>query len=182
MTGKTLVFHQAARQRLLDGVNAIAEAVKVTLGPGGRNVIVERSGDTPLIANSGVVVAGSVAVPDSFEEMGVRLLREVATRTSELAGDGTTTATTLAQAIMVEGNKYVAAGFDPMALRRAIESAGQRVFAQLRELARPCSGMDEVRHIATKRRREHWRHRRASRRARWPGWRDQHRRRLEARR
>ncbi|WP_321924651.1 chaperonin GroEL [Paraburkholderia guartelaensis] len=149
MTGKTLVFHQAARQRLLDGVNALAEAVKVTLGPGGRNVIVERSGDTPLIANSGVVVAGSVAVPDSFEELGVRLLREVATRTSELAGDGTTTATTLAQAIMVEGNKYVAAGFDPMALRRAIESAGQRVVARLRKLARPCAGTDEVRHIAT---------------------------------
>ncbi|CAM2188591.1 Chaperonin GroEL [Paraburkholderia sacchari] len=149
MTGKTLVFHQAARQRLLDGVNALAEAVKVTLGPGGRNVIVERRGDTPLIANSGVVVAGSVAVPDAFEEMGVRLLREVATRTSELAGDGTTTATTLAQAIMVEGNKYVAAGFDPMALRRAIEAAGQRVVARLRELARPCAGTDEVRHIAT---------------------------------
>jgi chaperonin GroEL len=149
VTGKTLVFHQEARQRLLDGVNALAEAVKVTLGPGGRNVIVERRDDTPLIANSGVVVAGSVAVPDAFEEMGVRLLREVATRTSELAGDGTTTATTLAQAIMVEGNKYVAAGFDPMALRRAIEAAGQRVVERLRELARPCAGADEVRHIAT---------------------------------
>jgi chaperonin GroEL len=146
---KTLVFHQDARQLLLNGVNALAEAVKVTLGPGGRNVIVERAPGAPLVANSGVVVAGSVDLPDPYEEMGAQLLREVATRTSEVAGDGTTTATTLAQAIVVEGNKCVMAGHDPMALKRAIEDAGKQVVAELHRLARPCSSADEMRQIAT---------------------------------
>lgn len=149
MPAKSLVFHQDARQRLLRGVNAMAEAVKVTLGPGGRNVIVEQPDAAPLVANSGVVVAGSVDLPDPFEEMGARLLREVATRTSEVAGDGTTTATTLAQAIVVEGIKCVTAGHDPMALKRAIETAGKDVVAELHRIARPCASADEMRQIAT---------------------------------
>lgn len=149
MPAKSLVFHQDARQRLLKGVNAMAEAVKVTLGPGGRNVIVEQPDAAPLVANSGVVVAGSVDLPDPFEEMGARLLREVATRTSEVAGDGTTTATTLAQAIVVEGIKCVTAGHDPMALKRAIETAGKDVVAELHRIARPCASADEMRQIAT---------------------------------
>ncbi|MBN3752240.1 chaperonin GroEL [Paraburkholderia sp. Tr-20389] len=149
MSHRTLVFHQDARQLLLNGVNALAEAVKVTLGPGGRNVIVERVPGAPLVANSGVVVAGSVDLSDPYEEMGAQLLREVATRTSEIAGDGTTTATTLAQAIVVEGNKCVTAGHDPMALKRAIEDAGKEVVAELHRLARPCSTVDEMRQIAT---------------------------------
>lgn len=149
MSHKTLVFHQDARQLLLNGVNVLAGAVKVTLGPGGRNVIVERTPGTPLVANSGVVVAGSVDLTDPYEEMGAQLLREVATRTSEVAGDGTTTATTLAQAIVVEGNKCVTAGHDPMALKRAIEDAGKQVVAELHRLARPCSSADEMRQIAT---------------------------------
>ncbi|MEI6002832.1 chaperonin GroEL, partial [Paraburkholderia bengalensis] len=125
------------------------EAVKVTLGPGGRNVIVERVPGAPLVANSGVVVAGAVDLTDPYEEMGAQLLREVATRTSEVAGDGTTTATTLAQAIMVEGNKCVTAGHDPMAIKRAIEDAGKLVIAELHRLARPCASADEMRQIAT---------------------------------
>ncbi|KVD88309.1 molecular chaperone GroEL [Burkholderia ubonensis] len=149
MSAKSLVFHQDARQRLLKGVNAMAEAVKVTLGPGGRNVIVERPDAYPLVANSGVIVAGSVDLPDPFEEMGARLLREVATRTSEVAGDGTTTATTLAQAIVVEGIKCVTAGHDPMALKRAIETAGRDVVAELHRIAKPCATADEMRQIAT---------------------------------
>lgn len=149
MSAKSLVFHQDARQRLLKGVNAIAEAVKVTLGPGGRNVIVERPDAEPLVANSGVIVAGAVDLPDPFEEMGARLLREVATRTSEVAGDGTTTATTLAQAIVVEGIKCVTAGHDPMALKRAIEAAGRDVVAELQRIAKPCASAEEMRQIAT---------------------------------
>lgn len=149
MSHETLVFHQDARQLLLNGVNVLAEAVKVTLGPGGRNVIVERPPGAPLVANSGVVVAGSVDLADPYEEMGAQLLREVATRTSEVAGDGTTTATTLAQAIVIEGNKCVSAGYDPMALKRAIEEAGKRVVEELHRLARPCASADEMRQIAT---------------------------------
>ncbi|NRO96970.1 chaperonin GroEL [Paraburkholderia sp. NMBU_R16] len=149
MSGKTLVFHQRARHLLLNGVNTLAEAVKVTLGPGGRNVIVERAGQAPLVANSGVIVAGSIELPDPFEQMGARLLREVATKTSEVAGDGTTTATTIAQAIMTEGIKCVSSGHDPMALKRAIEHAGRQVIAELHRLALPCSTTDEMRQIAT---------------------------------
>ncbi|RZF23730.1 chaperonin GroEL [Paraburkholderia sp. UYCP14C] len=149
MSNETLVFHHDARQLLLNGVNALAEAVKVTLGPGGRNVIVERPSGVPLVANSGVIVAGSVDLTNPYAEMGAQLLREVATRTSEVAGDGTTTATTLAQAIVVEGNKCVAAGYDPMALKRAIEDAGKQVVEELHRLARPCASADEMRQIAT---------------------------------
>ncbi|ASW03448.1 chaperonin GroEL [Paraburkholderia aromaticivorans] len=149
MSAKSLVFHQSARHLLLDGVNALAEAVKVTLGPGGRNVIVERPGGPPLIANSGVVVARSIELQDPFEAMGAQLLREVATKTSEVAGDGTTTATTLAQAMMIEGMKCVTAGYDPMALKRAIEAAGKSVVEELHRLARPCSTIEEMRQIAT---------------------------------
>ena len=149
MSTKSLVFHQTARHLLLNGVNTLAEAVKVTLGPGGRNVIVERPGRPPVIANSGVVVARSIDLPDPFEAMGAQLLREVATKTSEVAGDGTTTATTLAQAMMVEGMKRVTAGHDPMALKHAIEIAGKMVVEELHCIARPCSTIDEMRQIAT---------------------------------
>jgi chaperonin GroEL len=149
VSNETLVFHHDARQLLLKGVNALAEAVKVTLGPGGRNVIVERRPGAPLVANSGVVVAGAVDLTDPYEEMGAQLLREVATRTSEVAGDGTTTAATRAQAIVVEGNKCVSAGYDPMALKRAIEDAGKQVVEELHRLARPCASADEMRQIAT---------------------------------
>ncbi len=149
MTAKSLVFHQSARHLLLNGVNVLAEAVKVTLGPGGRNVILQREGGPPIVANSGVVVASAIELVDPFEEMGARLLREVATKTSEVAGDGTTTATTLAQAMVIEGMKCVTAGHDPMELKRAIEDAGKRVVAALHEMSRPCSTSDAMRNIAT---------------------------------
>ncbi|SAL87789.1 chaperonin GroEL [Caballeronia choica] len=112
-------------------------------------MIVERPDAPSLVANSGVVVANAIELPDPFEEMGARLLREVATRTSEVAGDGTTTATTLAQAIVTEGMKCVSAGHDPMELKRAIEGAGEKVVAELHRLAKPCSTIDEMRQIAT---------------------------------
>lgn len=149
MPEKTLIFHQNARREMLHGVELLARAVKVTLGPGGRNVIVERRGMVPLVANSGVVVAKSVSLPDPFADMGARLLCEAAVRTSEIAGDGTTTATTLAHAIVAEGVKYVEAGHDPMQLKRGIEAAGKLVSEHLLASAKPCGGTEEMRQIAT---------------------------------
>jgi chaperonin GroEL len=149
MTARTLVFHQTARWMMLNGIDLLARAVKVTLGPGGRNVIIERPGTTPMVANSGVVVARSISLREPFADMGARLLCEAAARTSEVAGDGTTTATTLAHAIVAEGVKYVEAGHDPMQLRRGIEAAGAVVAQQLHDMARPCTTVDEMRQIAT---------------------------------
>lgn len=148
MTAKTLVFHQTARRMMLNGIDLLARAVKVTLGPGGRNVIIEQPGAGPMVANSGVVVARSISLREPFADMGARLLCEAAVRTSEVAGDGTTTATTLAHAIVAEGVKYVEAGHDPMQLKRGIEAAGALVAQQLHEMARPCSTVDEMRQIA----------------------------------
>ncbi|WP_296225682.1 chaperonin GroEL [Ralstonia sp. UBA689] len=149
MTAKTLVFHQAARRMMLNGIDLLARAVKVTLGPGGRNVIIEQPGTGPMIANSGVVVARAISLREPFADMGARLLCEAAVRTSEVAGDGTTTATTLAHAIVSEGVKYVEAGHDPMQLKRGIEAAGAVVAQQLRNMAQPCTTVDEMRQIAT---------------------------------
>ncbi|MBP0637411.1 MULTISPECIES: chaperonin GroEL [unclassified Cupriavidus] len=149
MPARTLIFHQGARRMMLSGVEQLAHAVKVTLGPGGRNVIVERPDMVPLVANSGVVVAKSVTLANPFADMGARLLCEAAVRTSEIAGDGTTTATTLAHAIVAEGVKYVEAGHDPMQLKRGIEAAGKLVAGALLESARPCGNTDEMRQIAT---------------------------------
>lgn len=134
---------------MLSGVELLARAVKVTLGPGGRNVIVERPDMAPIVANSGVIVAKSVSLPDPFADMGARLLCEAAVRTSEIAGDGTTTATTLAHAIVAEGVKYVEAGHDPMQLKRGIEAAGKLVADALLAGARPCGSIEEMRQIAT---------------------------------
>ena len=114
MTAKTLLFHDSARDKILAGVNILADAVKITLGPKGRNVILQRSYGAPLVASSGVVVAKAIELADPCENMGAQLVREVASKTSEVAGDGTTTATVLAQSIVREGMKYVAAGMGPM--------------------------------------------------------------------
>lgn len=149
MSAKSLVIHQGARRLMLNGVEQLARAVKVTLGPGGRNVIVERPEMVPMVANSGVVVAKSISLPDPFADMGARLLCEAAVRTSEIAGDGTTTATTLAHAIVAEGVKYVEAGHDPMQLKRGIEAAGRVVADHLLASARPCGSTEEMRQIAT---------------------------------
>ena len=126
MTAKTLLFHTQAREKILQGVNILADAVKVTLGPSGRNVILQRSYGGPTVANSGVVVARAIDLADPYQDMGAQLVREVAAKTSEVAGDGTTTATVLAQAIVREGMKYVAAGMNPMDLKRGIEKAVER--------------------------------------------------------
>ncbi len=149
MTAKKLLFHEQARSRIAAGVDVLADAVKVTLGPRGRNVILQQPWGAPTVANSGVVVARAVELPDPFENMGAQMVREVAARTSDVAGDGTTTATVLAQAIVREGMKYVAAGMNPMDLRRGIDQAVAAVVAALAALARPCSTSVEIAHVAT---------------------------------
>src|ERR671923_1243354 len=123
MAAKDVRFSTEARERMLRGVDTMANAVKVTLGPKGRNVVIEKSFGAPRITKDGVTVAKEVELTDKFENMGAQMVREVASKTSDIAGDGTTTATLLAQAIVREGAKAVAAGANPMALKRGIEKA-----------------------------------------------------------
>jgi len=148
MTAKQLIFHDDARDKIRRGVDALAEAVKVTLGPRGRTVILERDFGPPQIVNSGVLVAKSIELEDRFENMGAQLLREVAARTSEMAGDGTTTATVLAHAMIHEGLRYLAGGMNPMDLKRGIEQAIEAVVAELKQMAKPCTTSQEIAHVA----------------------------------
>ena len=135
---KEVRFGDEARQRMLKGVNVLASAVKVTLGPKGRNVVVEKSFGAPTVTKDGVSVAKEIELEDKFENMGVQMVKEVASQTSDAAGDGTTTATVLAQAILREGLKSVAAGFNPMDLKRGVDKASVALVAQLKELSQPC--------------------------------------------
>jgi chaperonin GroEL len=148
MPAKQLIFHEAARDKIRRGVEILADAVKVTLGPRGRTVILERDYGPPQVVNSGVLVAKSVELEDRFENMGAQLLREVASRTSEKAGDGTTTATVLAHGMIVEGLRYLAGGMNPMDLKHGMERAIDAVVAELKQLARPCASSQEIAHVA----------------------------------
>ena len=148
MSAKQLVFHDAARERILRGVGTLAQAVMVTLGPRGRTVILEREFGPPQIVNSGVLVAKAIELEDRFENMGAQLLREVAARTSEMAGDGTTTATVLAHAMVTEGLKYLAGGMNPMDLKRGMEQAIDAVVEEIKRIARPCADSKEIAHVA----------------------------------
>src|SRR5664279_5374097 len=130
MAAKEILYDTAARDRILAGVNALANAVKVTLGPKGRNVVIEKSFGAPTITKDGVTVAKEIELADKFENMGAQMVREVASKTSDVAGDGTTTATVLAQAIYREGVKTVAAGGDPMALKRGIDKAVEAIIGK----------------------------------------------------
>jgi chaperonin GroEL len=147
--GKILHFNDDARRRLQSGVDQLADAVKVTLGPKGRNVVLERLTGAPTITNDGVSIAREIELSDPFENMGAMLVREVATKTSDLTGDGTTTATLLAQGIVREGMRTIEEGANPMLLRHGIEVATQRVVEHLRSQARPVSSRDDLRHVAT---------------------------------
>src|SRR5215211_3506232 len=147
--GKILHFNHDARMRLQAGVDELADTVKVTLGPKGRNVVLERLTGAPTITNDGVSIAREIELADPFKNMGAQLVREVANQTSDLTGDGTTTATVLAQAIVREGMATIADGGNPMLLRRGIEAATERVVAALAESARPVAGRDDLRHTAT---------------------------------
>ncbi len=144
MSAKQVMFHDTARAKIVNGVNVLADAVKVTLGPRGRNVILDRSYGPPLLANSGVIVAKEIELKDKFENMGAQMAREVASKTSDVAGDGTTTATVLAQAIVREGMKFVAAGMNPMDLKRGIEKAAAATIEQLHQISRPCTTSREI--------------------------------------
>jgi chaperonin GroEL len=149
MPAKQIIFRQEVRTKLLAGINTLADAVRVTLGPKARTVVLERAFGSPLIINSGVIVAKEIELRDHFENMGAQIVREVATKTSDIAGDGTSTATLLAHGIAVEGMKYVVAGMNPMDLKRGIDLAVEAIVAELHKLARPCSGRTEIAQVAT---------------------------------
>jgi len=144
MAAKQVLFGEDARHRMVRGVNILANAVKVTLGPKGRNVVLERSFGAPTVTKDGVSVAKEIELKDKFENMGAQLVKEVASRTSDNAGDGTTTATVLAQSIVVEGLKYVAAGMNPMDLKRGIDKAVATAIEELKKISRPCTTSKEI--------------------------------------
>src|SRR6186713_1443649 len=137
---KQIVYGDASRQGILRGVNSLANAVKVTLGPRGRNVILSRGFGSPTITKDGVTVAKEIELPDALENMGAQMVKEVASKTSDVAGDGTTTATVLAQAIYREGSKNVTAGANPMELKRGIDKAVAAVTEELKKLSKPVAG------------------------------------------
>ena len=149
MSSKRIVFGTDAREKIRKGVDTLAEAVKVTLGPLGRNVVLERSFGTPTITKDGVTVAKEIILEDKLENMGAQMVREVASKTADIAGDGTTTATVLAQAIFREGNKFVTAGANPMELKRGIDKAVTAVVETIKKNSCPVSDKKEIEQIAT---------------------------------
>ena len=149
MSAKEIRFNEEGRNAILRGVNALADAVKVTLGPKGRNVIIEKSFGSPLITKDGVSVAKEIELENKFENMGAQLVKEVASKTSDVAGDGTTTATVLAQAIYRQGAKLVAAGHNPMELKRGIESAVEVIVSELQQISKPIKDHKEIAQVGT---------------------------------
>jgi chaperonin GroEL len=144
MAAKDVKFRENARNRMIAGVNILADAVKVTLGPKGRNVVLERSFGAPTVTKDGVSVAKEIELKDKFENMGAQLVKEVASKTSDVAGDGTTTATVLAQSIVAEGMKYVAAGMNPMDIKRGIDKAVAVAVEELKKISKPCTTSKEI--------------------------------------
>ncbi|MCX7893461.1 MAG: chaperonin GroEL [Burkholderiales bacterium] len=149
MPAKDVRFHEDARHKLLEGVNILANAVKATLGPKGRNVVLERSFGAPTVTKDGVSVAKEVELKDKFQNMGAQMVKEVASKTSDVAGDGTTTATVLAQAIVREGLKYVAAGMNPMDLKRGIDKAVVAVVDELKKISKPTTTSKEIAQVGS---------------------------------
>ena len=149
MAAKEIVYTENARNLILAGVNALADAVKVTLGPKGRNVVIEKSFGSPTVTKDGVTVAKEIELENRFENMGAQMVREVASKTSDVAGDGTTTATVLAQAIVHEGAKAVVAGMSPMDLKRDVDMAVGVIVDDVRKRSRKVSTNDEIAQIAT---------------------------------
>jgi chaperonin GroEL len=149
MAAKEIRFDQEARAKLLTGVNRLADAVRVTLGPKGRNVILERSFGSPTVTKDGVTVAKEIELEDKFENMGAQMVKQVASKTSDVAGDGTTTATVLAQAIFREGSKLVVAGMNPMDLKRGIDKAVASIVEELKSLSKPTRDSDEIAKVGT---------------------------------
>ena len=146
---KEIKFGEDARKSLLDGVNKLADTVKVTLGPKGRNVVLDKKFGSPLITNDGVTIAKEIELEDSFENMGAQLVKEVSTKTNDVAGDGTTTATVLAQSMIKEGVKNVAAGGDPMAIKRGINKAVEACVEELKKISSPLNGKEDIARVAS---------------------------------
>ena len=149
MAAKIIKFDQDGRNAILKGVNILADTVKVTLGPKGRNVVIDKSYGSPLITKDGVTVAKEIELEDKFENMGAQLVKEVASKTSDVAGDGTTTATVLAQAIYKQGSKLVAAGHNPMELKRGIDKAVETIVAELKKISKPIKDHKEIAQVGT---------------------------------
>ena len=149
MTAKQVLFGDDARVRMVRGINILANAVKVTLGPKGRNVVLDRNFGSPLVTKDGVTVACEIELKDKFENMGAQMVREVASKTNDNAGDGTTTATVLAQAIVVEGMKFVAAGMNPMDLKRGIDKAVECAIAELKKISKPVTTTKEIAQVGS---------------------------------
>src|SRR5213594_3449188 len=149
MAAKEVKFSRDARERIMRGVDILADAVKVTLGPKGRNVVIDKSFGAPRITKDGVTVAKEIELKDKFENMGAQMVREVASKTNDIAGDGTTTATVLAQAIVREGMNSVAAGMNPMDLKRGIDIAVHAVVKDLEKRAKPVAASSEVAQVGT---------------------------------
>jgi len=149
MAVKDVRFGENARNKMVNGINVLANAVKITLGPKGRNVVLERSYGAPTITKDGVSVAKEIELKDKFENMGAQMVKEVASKTSDVAGDGTTTATVLAQSIIAEGMKYVAAGMNPMDLKRGIDKAVVSVVEELKKISKPCTTSKEIAQVGS---------------------------------
>src|SRR5450631_4248139 len=149
MAAKEILFDEAGRSRILAGVNALADTVKATLGPRGRNVVIERSWGAPTVTKDGVTVAKEIELENRFENLGAQMVKEVASKTSDTAGDGTTTATVLAQAIFREGSKMVAAGHNPMEIKRGIEKAVASIVEALKKISKPTKGQKDVAQVGT---------------------------------
>ena len=149
MAKKEIKYAAVAREKMMRGVDTLANAVKVTLGPKGRNVLIEKSWGSPKITKDGVTVAKEIELEDKFENMGAQMVKEVASKTSDVAGDGTTTATILAQAIYREGSKLVAAGSNPMAVKRGIDKAVELVVEELKKISKPTKEKKEIAQVGT---------------------------------
>ena len=149
MAAKEIHFRDSARAEIKKGVDTLANAVKVTMGPRGRNVVLEKSWGSPTITKDGVTVAKEIEFEDKFQNMGAQMVKEVASKTSDIAGDGTTTATVLAQAIFREGSKLVVAGMNPMDLKRGIDKAVGAITEQLHSIAKPTRDSNEIAQVGT---------------------------------
>ena len=149
MAAKEVLFGESARSKMLKGVDVLANAVKVTLGPKGRNVVLDKSFGAPTVTKDGVSVAKEIELKDKLENMGAQLVKEVASKTSDIAGDGTTTATVLAQSILKEGAKAVAAGMNPMDLKRGIDKAVTAAVEELQSISKPCEDHKEIAQVGT---------------------------------
>src|SRR5713101_9615929 len=145
---KQIIFDEEARRSLKAGVDILADALKVTLGPRGRRVVLDKKYGPPLVVDDGVSIAKEIELKDPFENMGAQLAKEISSKTNDVAGDGTTTATILGQAIVREGMKNVAAGANPMGLKRGIEKAVEATVRELRNMAKPVTGKDQIAQVA----------------------------------